>query len=270
VTRVLADDLVPLQTAAEGRFRPEFLAALDAGLTVRPQQRPQSIAVLRALMDGTAVPDDTLTAPPSGQQAAALSVPAAAGQRHGLPQMAEPENDTDKTRNVNTRDRFPRTASNTVSTPSEPALAPIESATTPDLTGDPTFEQRFPSRSMQEHEEAISRPRKVEDDSESRLPLIFGVIAIAAVIAVAWVIINWLNGDIARSRHLDPAYPTPAPAKSSSSGTIVAPPTIAAARAPVAAAARSFDHGSVTPRLSFAAHGSVRTVDILFDGFKEC
>jgi serine/threonine protein kinase len=268
VTRVLADDLVPLRTAAEGRFRPEFLAALDAGLTVRPQQRPQGIAALRALMDGSAVPDDTLTAPP-GAQFAGPSVPASA-ERHGLPHMAEPDSDRDKTRIVTTRDLPLRTGSGTTSSPSEPALAPVDSATTPDLTGDPTFEHRFPSRSMLEHEAPVSQPRKVEDDSDSRLPLILGVLAIAAVIAVAWGVINWLNGDIARSRQPEPAYPAPAPSTSPSSGTVVTPPTLAAAPAPAPVAARGFDQGRFVARLLVAADGAVNKVDILFAGFKEC
>ena len=234
VTRVLADDLVPLRAAAEGRFPAAFLAALDAGLTVRPQQRPQSIGALRDLMNGAAVPDETLTAPPGAQIAAAPARPVPV-TRQPLPRMAEPEaGDDDKTRIVTARDLPLRTGSDTISSPTKPAMAPIDAATTPEFTEDPTFESRFPSRSMREHDAAISQLRAgAEADRESRLPLILGVLAIAAVIAGAWVLISRLNDDIAQSRRIEPAYtpapaPAPAPQPSSPSSQIAAPATVAA------------------------------------------
>ncbi|HTT13081.1 MAG TPA: serine/threonine-protein kinase [Burkholderiaceae bacterium] len=244
VTRVLADDLVPLRTSAERQFPPTFLAALDAGLTVRPQQRPQTIASLRALMDGQAVPDDTLTAPPG---VLGTAPPAASNEEApGLPAMAEPEPDDDKTRVVSTRNLPMRTGSKAGSTPGEPAIAPVEMAPTPDLTGDPTFEARYPSRSMAEHESAIAPRLRSEDGRESRLPLIIGILAIAAVIGAAWVIIGWLNTDIARSRGLEPAYPTPAPAPKS--GAVVTPPAVAAAsNAELAAASRNAPAAAALP-----------------------
>ncbi len=49
VSRVIADELVPLTRAANGKYSTELLYALDMGLSVKPQQRPQSIAELRAL-----------------------------------------------------------------------------------------------------------------------------------------------------------------------------------------------------------------------------
>src|SRR5262245_33222226 len=199
VTRVLADDLVPLRTAAEGRFPPAFLAALDAGLTVRPQQRPQSIGALRDLMDGAA-PDDTLTAPPATRitpapTPVAAPLPTTVRSTTGKIEPVPIEDDDDKTRIVTTRDLPLRTGTNTISSPNKPALAPVEPETTPELTVDPTFASRFPSRSMREHEAAMSREAEpVEDDRGSRLPLIIGVLAILAVIGGAWALINWLNG----------------------------------------------------------------------------
>jgi serine/threonine protein kinase len=244
VTRVLADDLVPLRTAAEGRFPPAFLAALDAGLTVRPQQRPQSIAALRALMDGSAVPDDTLTAAPIAQTAPpATKLPATS---QPSPAMAEPD-DNDKTRIVTARDLPLRTGSNTISTPTKPAIAPIEAETTPEFTADPSFQARFPSRSLLEHESAVSRPPDEEDeDRASRLPLIIGAIAIAAVIAGAWLLINWLNSQIADSRQPEPAYaPAPTPARPPApSSQVTSPPTVAAAPAPAPAPAPPPDPAS--------------------------
>jgi TonB family protein len=235
VTRVLADDLVPLSTAAEGRFPPAFLAALDAGLTVRPQQRPQSVGALRDLMNGGA-PDDTLTAPP-GARLAPIPGPVPATLRP-LPQMAEPDgSDPDKTRIVTTRDLSPRTGSNTISSPDKPALASLEPETTPDLSGDSSFESRFPSRSMREHEAALAQaPEPEQDDRGSRLPLLLGAVAIAAVIGAAWALINWLNGEIAVSRRSEPAV-SPAPTPKPSAGAVTSPSTLAAApaQAPVIA-----------------------------------
>ncbi len=49
VSRVIADELVPLTKAANGKYSTELLYALDMGLAVKPPQRPQSIAELRAL-----------------------------------------------------------------------------------------------------------------------------------------------------------------------------------------------------------------------------
>jgi serine/threonine protein kinase len=51
VARVVRDDQVPALQAGKGRYSDPFLAAIDAGLSVRPEQRPQSMAALRALMD---------------------------------------------------------------------------------------------------------------------------------------------------------------------------------------------------------------------------
>ena len=47
VGRLMNDDLVRLATSAQGHYSPAFLAAIDAGLSVRPEHRPQDIAALR-------------------------------------------------------------------------------------------------------------------------------------------------------------------------------------------------------------------------------
>ena len=52
VARVVRDEMVPVsKAAAPGRYSASFLAAIDAGLSVRPEHRPQSMAALRAMMD---------------------------------------------------------------------------------------------------------------------------------------------------------------------------------------------------------------------------
>ena len=43
IARVVRDDLVPARVAAKGRYSDVFLAAIDAGLAVRPEQRPQTM-----------------------------------------------------------------------------------------------------------------------------------------------------------------------------------------------------------------------------------
>ena len=52
VERVVADRLKPLADVAAGRFRPEFLAAIDMAMAVLPQHRPQSIAEFRGMLLG--------------------------------------------------------------------------------------------------------------------------------------------------------------------------------------------------------------------------
>ncbi|WP_240668412.1 serine/threonine protein kinase [Piscinibacter defluvii] len=48
VGRMLSDSWVPLSQAAEGRYSPGFLAAIDRALAVRPEARTPDIATLRA------------------------------------------------------------------------------------------------------------------------------------------------------------------------------------------------------------------------------
>jgi TonB family protein len=229
VTRVLADDLVPLGTVAAGRFPPAFLAALDAGLTVRPQQRPQSIAALRELMNGTAPEDNTLTAPPGvgvpvlSEPVTTAFEPVSTTIRPLTPTIAPDAVpvDDDKTRIVTARDFPPlRTSPATISSPEQPALAAAEDSTSAPAESDPTFGTRLPSRSMQEHVPAaaeavattISRPQG-DDDKASLLPLVIGGVAIALVVGGAWALINWMNGDMDQSRKAPAVIvPVPAPA----------------------------------------------------------
>jgi hypothetical protein len=53
VGRLVHDAWVPLARAAAGRYSEGFLAAIDAVLAARPQERPRSVAQWRALLDGT-------------------------------------------------------------------------------------------------------------------------------------------------------------------------------------------------------------------------
>lgn len=50
VARSISDKMVPASKAAAGRYSSRFLRGIDAGLAVRPEARPQSIAQLRELL----------------------------------------------------------------------------------------------------------------------------------------------------------------------------------------------------------------------------
>jgi len=60
VGRVLDDTMVPLAQSHAGRYSDGFLRAIDAALAVRPEQRPQSVAQMRELLN-TGLPADSPT-----------------------------------------------------------------------------------------------------------------------------------------------------------------------------------------------------------------
>ncbi|MET0335217.1 MAG: serine/threonine-protein kinase [Rhizobacter sp.] len=49
VSRMVSDDMVPAAQVGAGHYTAEFLAAIDKGLSVRPEHRPQDMAALRTL-----------------------------------------------------------------------------------------------------------------------------------------------------------------------------------------------------------------------------
>ena len=55
-SRMDHDGMVPAVEAGAGRYSPQLLAAIDAGLSVRPEQRPQDMAALRALIGAFSSP----------------------------------------------------------------------------------------------------------------------------------------------------------------------------------------------------------------------
>ena len=71
IARVVRDDLVPARMAGKGRYSPVFLAAIDAGLSVRPEKRPQTMALLMKEFSRTeAPPEPAVTAPDAPRKAA--------------------------------------------------------------------------------------------------------------------------------------------------------------------------------------------------------
>ncbi|MEO8058153.1 MAG: serine/threonine-protein kinase [Burkholderiales bacterium] len=57
VGRLMNDEMVPVSRSARGKYSAAFLAAIDHGLAVRPENRPQDIASLRASLFADDVPD---------------------------------------------------------------------------------------------------------------------------------------------------------------------------------------------------------------------
>lgn len=56
IGRILNDTIVPAAQVGAGRYSPAFLAAIDAGLAVRPEHRPQTMAAFRDALDGGPLP----------------------------------------------------------------------------------------------------------------------------------------------------------------------------------------------------------------------
>jgi hypothetical protein len=78
ISRLVRDDLVPAQVAARGRYSASFLAAIDAGLVVRPERRPQTLQDFRNGFNRSepSEPDITLPATESAAVDLALEPPA--------------------------------------------------------------------------------------------------------------------------------------------------------------------------------------------------
>jgi hypothetical protein len=75
VGRMMTDDMTRLSALALGHYTPALLAAIDVGLSVRPEDRPQTIAAFRQLLFGSdAAADDerTVVQPLRGGEAALL------------------------------------------------------------------------------------------------------------------------------------------------------------------------------------------------------
>jgi serine/threonine protein kinase len=54
VDRSLRESLEPLEQLASGRYSPSLLAAIDAGMAIRPEERPQTVAEFRSIMNRSA------------------------------------------------------------------------------------------------------------------------------------------------------------------------------------------------------------------------
>ncbi|MFT3858223.1 MAG: serine/threonine-protein kinase [Aquabacterium sp.] len=60
VGRMMKDEMTPISQAAAGRYSAPFLAAIDKGLTVHPEQRLQNMGELRAALFATSLPEGSV------------------------------------------------------------------------------------------------------------------------------------------------------------------------------------------------------------------
>jgi serine/threonine protein kinase len=100
--RSILDELVPARKVGAGRYSDELLGAIDAGLAVRPERRPQDIASFAALFNAFGPPgveeddDQTVILPPGGESAlrnylrVAAEVPPATAPSTGAPPKPTP------------------------------------------------------------------------------------------------------------------------------------------------------------------------------------
>jgi hypothetical protein len=63
IGRMIADSLVPLSKAAEGRYSSRFLESMDRALSVKPEDRPRDVQALRALLGLAEEPHGRATQP---------------------------------------------------------------------------------------------------------------------------------------------------------------------------------------------------------------
>ncbi len=89
IARVMSDEMVPARELGAGRYSPALLDAIDAGLAVRPEQRPQTMAALRERMDADHVKTVLIARPkPRDARAPAPALPRAM-PRHRQPPVED-------------------------------------------------------------------------------------------------------------------------------------------------------------------------------------
>ena len=89
IARLVRDDLVSARVAGKGRYSQSFLAAIDAGLAVRPEQRPQSMAAFQQWFNRPEPPPPDRTVP-----VVAVTAPAALDALVDLPLEPQPPSST--------------------------------------------------------------------------------------------------------------------------------------------------------------------------------
>jgi len=96
VGRLMKDEMVPVSESARGRYSAAFLAAIDRGLAVRPEHRPQDINALRAGLFATELPDagdDVTQIRPTMAPAPVLLEPAGGPPSTNFGALAAPQSD---------------------------------------------------------------------------------------------------------------------------------------------------------------------------------
>ncbi len=89
--RIRDDDMEPAVRVGAGRYSPEFLAAIDAGLTVFETARPQSVAQWRAMLLGQQAADaNTMPLAGAAMTAGGAAGPSSMGGPASRPSQAPP------------------------------------------------------------------------------------------------------------------------------------------------------------------------------------
>lgn len=93
VARAVKDELVPAAQVGAGRYGAELLDAIDAGLALRPEDRPQTMAAFRERLQAT-FPKTVMVARKPPAPAATAPAPAPAPARAAPPPAASPAGGT--------------------------------------------------------------------------------------------------------------------------------------------------------------------------------
>jgi serine/threonine protein kinase len=107
IARLIKDEMLPASVAAAGRYSPQLLAAIDAALAVRPEQRPRSMAELRALLEQPWSPPSPRERSEAAQRATAATAVAAAAAAMAAPAHALPATPPDPEATTPARTAWP-------------------------------------------------------------------------------------------------------------------------------------------------------------------
>jgi len=220
VTRMVSDPVKPLAEVATG-FGPSFLRAIDYGLAVRPEDRPQSIAEFRQAL-GLAVVSPRITLPPSATQrlapAATLIVPPPP----------------------------PRAAAAPSAPPSQPSPPPHAEATGPigetvPMRSHKTMPQT-PAPAIPHAAAVRSSPPAAARSRSQWLPIVIVGVLMIAVVGAGYLVMQAVTSPPARESvaraPAPPVTPAPAPTPAPSPPPSAAPsPPAAVAPSPPAPAA---------------------------------
>jgi serine/threonine protein kinase len=213
VGRLMKDEMEPVSERARGQYSAAFLAAIDHGLAVRPENRPQDIASLRASLFATDLPD-------AGDDVTQIRAPV-----RPPPVLLEP---------VSTL--LPAGLGGVALAPSEirpvPAVqvsAPVNAPVTEPLTASVTASVSA----------AANAPAAQPPSRTSPIPLVAGVAVLAVGAAIVWFVTRGAPNQAANvgsaATAAAPAVPAPAPtpvASSVAAGPGLPEPAAAVPRAP--------------------------------------
>jgi hypothetical protein len=153
IARLMSDRLEPLSKMAAGRYSPEFLSAIDKALAVKPEDRPQDVSHLRALLGL----GDRRHRGRSVSAAPAAEAKLDAGKKPAAPLAPEPPEPSAPPRQSSPMPDPPPAARHLASavpirppvTPQQPQAVPYQAQTTDDRTLMPLKRDAMPGRLAQ-------------------------------------------------------------------------------------------------------------------------